>query len=142
LIYAIGCASGPQFRPVDAVPNGKATIYIYRPKQIIGWGGLIPVNSPHLIYLNGTNRVELHEGGYCVYYVQSGTNFFSSELTSPNWMLNLAFKKDNLFQTNFETAETYYLRFEVGAVSSKLKLMDGQTGQQEIQNCKLEIPKN
>jgi hypothetical protein len=141
LLFANGCASGPQFSPADSAPNGNATIYIYRPKQIIGLGGLIPVNSPHLIYLDGTNRVELREGGYCVYYVKPGTNFFSSELIAA-WPLNVAFKKDDLFQTNFEATKTYYLRFGVGAVSPKLKMMDSQIGEEEIQSCKLEALKN
>lgn len=142
LTFVGGCASGPQFRPADSAPNDKATVYIYRPKQIIGWDGLIPVNSPHVVYLNGTNSVVLHEGGYCVYYVKSGTNFFSSQLLSIDWMLNAAFKKDDLFQKNFEAQQTYYIKFEVGAISPKVKLMDARTGEQQIQGRKLEAPSN
>jgi hypothetical protein len=141
LILVSGCASprGPVFQ-ASPTPTDKATVYVYRTNQRMGWGGLIPTSSPHTIWLNGTQPMSLRPADYCVYHVTPGSNSFSSKLRSANAPLDAAFQDPNLFNTNFLAATTYYLKFEVGAVSPKMKQMNNEVGEKEIQRCTLAKP--
>jgi hypothetical protein len=62
----LGCASGPPFEPVTAVPPEKALIYVYRPPVFHG-----AAFSPG-ITINGKSVVALTSGGYVPYFADAG----------------------------------------------------------------------
>jgi hypothetical protein len=134
-----GCASGPAFQPVAAVPD-KAVVYVYRPKQIMGWGGLIPVNSTYRVCPNGQDCVDLSQGGYCVFKLPPGTNVFTSSLESINLTYNWIHGHETLCVTNLQASNTYYLKFRVGALQAKVDGVDPEKGAQELTKYKNESP--
>ncbi len=138
LVCCGGCASGPRFEPMTSIPADKAVVYVYRPKQVIGWGGLFPVNSPWIVCPNGEKCVDLRQGGYCVFEMSPGTNIFTSSLVSPSALLDVIHNHEELCRTNFEAAKTYYLKFSVGATRAKLKLVEPETAVAELEHLKLE----
>jgi hypothetical protein len=135
-----GCAGGARFRSLDSVPSDKAVVYVYRPKQIVGWGGLIPVNSPWHVCPNGQNCVSLLQGGYCVFSLDPGTNVFTSSLESASVMLDVAHRHGTLCTTNLQGGAVYYFKFGMGAMRAKLRGVDAGTAIHELANYRLESP--
>jgi len=123
-----GCATGPQFRVVEQIPNGKSVVYFYRPARFYGGA-----RSPS-IYDNGEKIVEgLANGGYKVYFIGSGKHVFSSKaaiLSGSSVSVNSA-----------APGEEYYVRMDIlaGAMKSDAKLyrVYPEQGREEIVNCKL-----
>jgi hypothetical protein len=135
-----GCAGGQKFSGLASVPADKAVVYIYRPKQVMGWGGLIPVNSGWRICPNGTDCVRLWQGGYCVNVLRPGTNVFTASLESAAGILDAAHSDEKLCVTNLEPAKVYFMKLSVGAFTSKLTPVDPAEGEKALAHYKLETP--
>jgi len=60
-----GCASGPGFKKVDDIPQGKALIYIYRPA--VHGAAIVPG-----VVINKLNSIPLQAKGYYVYLADPG----------------------------------------------------------------------
>jgi hypothetical protein len=140
LLGLAGCASGPKFSGLVTVPADKAVVYIYRPKQVMGWGGLIPVNSGWQVCPNGTDCVRLWPGGYCVNILNPGTNVFSASLESADGILNAGHTDEKLCVTNLEPAKVYFMKLTVGAFTSKLTPVEPAEGEKALAHYKLETP--
>jgi len=125
---------------MSSVPSDKAVVYIYRPKQVVGWGGLLPVNSPYSVCPNGRDCVNLWQGGYCVYQLDPGTNVFTSSLESPSGLLDIIHMHEELCRTNLQASTVYYLKFAVGATRAKLKAIDPEVAVRDLAHYKLETP--
>jgi hypothetical protein len=62
-----GCASGPAFKPVSSIPEGKALIYVYRPSVMHG-AALVPY-----VVVNDSRALPLKNGGYYTYAATPGS---------------------------------------------------------------------
>jgi len=140
VLLLAGCASGPKFSGLVSVPADKAVVYIYRPKQVMGWGGLIPVNSGWRVCPNGDDCVRLWPGGYCVNVLPPGTNVFTGSLESPDGLLDVAHSNEKLCVTNLEPAKVYFMKLSVGAFTSKLTPVEPAEGEKALAHYKLETP--
>jgi hypothetical protein len=140
LLCLAGCASGARFEKMVSVPSDKAVVYIYRPKQVMGWGGLVPVNSGWRLCPNGTDCVRLWQGGYCVNILSPGTNVFTASLESADGILAAGHSNEKLCVTNLEPAKVYFMKLTVGAFSSKLTPVDPAEGEKALVHYKLETP--
>lgn len=140
LFMAVSCANGPRFRPMASIPSDKAVVYIYRPKQVVGLGGLYPVNSPWTVCPNGQDCVSLWQGGYCVFTLNPGTNVFTSSLESPSMFLDVIHAHEELCSTNLQPATVYYLKFSMGVSRSKLRPVEPTAALHDLEHYKLETP--
>ncbi len=71
LLVMIGCAaSGPDFKPPEAVASDKALVYIYRPNSIIGGAIRYDVTTKE------GHIVEMIRGGYFPYWAMPGETTF------------------------------------------------------------------
>jgi hypothetical protein len=140
LLCVAGCASGPRFEKMASVPADKSVVYIYRPKQVMGLGGLVPVNSSWRVCANGTDCVRLLPGGYCVNVLSPGTNVFTASLESPDLILNAPHSNEKLCVTNLEPAKVYFMKLTVGAFTSKLTPVEPTDGEKALAHYKLETP--
>jgi hypothetical protein len=119
---AAGCASGPAFEPVAAVPGDKALLYFYRPAS---HGALY---KP-MVSVNDKGIVALQAKGYFPYLVTPGK-------------LRLSISNIGTVATNFDAApgQTYYIRAGtvfMGVGVPFIEAVPAQTGAQEIRDCKL-----
>ncbi len=128
LIFLSSCATGPQFREVQSIPEGKSIAYFYRPAKFYG-----SARSPS-IFDNGNLILDgLTNGGYWVYPVSPGKHIFSSKA---------AILEGSHVTINSEASgEVYYIRMEIlaGAFVSDAKFFRvyPEQGQEEIVGCKL-----
>ena len=120
-----GCATlGPVYRPVDAIPDGMALIYIYRESQFIGAGVAYDVK------VGETVVTTLHSGGYYPYFVKPG----EVEL----WARTEA---KSAVTVDVKAGEVYYVKGEVGVGffvgRPHLRVVAREKGEKEIKECKL-----
>jgi len=128
LIFLSSCATGPSFREIPSIPDGKSIACFYRPARFYG-----SARSPS-IYDNGNLILDgLTNGGYWVYPVSPGKHVFSSEA---------AILEGSHVTINSEApGEVYYIRMDIlaGAFVSDAKFFRvyPEQGEQEISACKL-----
>lgn len=128
LIFLSSCATGPSFREVQSIPEGKSIAYFYRPASFYG-----SARSPS-IFDNGDLILDgLTNGGYWVYAVSPGKHIFSTKA---------AILDGTQVTINSEApGEVYYIRMDIlaGAFVSDAKFyrVYPEQGQQEIVQCKL-----
>ena len=123
-----GCATGPQFRAVESMPDGKSAVYFYRPARFYGGA-----RSPS-IYDNGEKIVDgVTNGGYTVYFVKPGEHVFSSKAA--------ILSESSVRMNSKAPGEEYYIRMDIlaGAMKSDVKLyrVYPEQGREEIVDCKL-----
>ena len=128
LIFVSSCATGPAFRKVELVPEGKSVAYFYRPARFFG-GARSPA-----IFDNGKEILSgLTNGGYWVYFVDPGRHSFSTVadfLNSSNVTIDCKSPK-----------EEYYIRMDMlqglVAATAKLYRVYPEQAREEIVGCKL-----
>ena len=98
VLLVAGCAaSGPRFVPVEAVPQEKALVYIYRNNSIVG--GAIRYH----VSVGDEPIVHLIRGGYYPYLADPGETTF--------WAKTEAREEITEY---LQAGRTYYLRGSVG----------------------------
>jgi len=138
LIGIVGCATGPQFQAALPPPPDAARVYVYRLKHYNPWAGLVPNATPYRITMSDGRVVDLSNGGYYSFLARSGINTLGSSIKySPSWFVAMMLEKKELLRTEFTGGETYYLKFEVGAFGSQMKVVERAVGEEEIRKCKL-----
>lgn len=126
-------ATGPKFSPnPNAIPDGKALVYIYRRNHIGG------IARAHKIYANGAPVTVLANASYYPLVASPATVIFSSGSRTANPLMDVALANDNLLTLEIRSGETYFLEFHIGDTwGPKLRLVDAQTGFKRIQKCRL-----
>lgn len=97
-----GCsATGPIFQSVAEVPEGKATVYVYRPFEYFNAGGW-----PE-IFIDGTKAFALKNKGYGVVYLHPGEHVVKAEgsMLFTNW-----YPRPAQLTHTFEANHEYYVR--------------------------------
>ena len=123
LLFLAGCAaSGAKFTPIDAIPEGKALVYIYRPNSLMG-GAIryhVAVGDEQIVYLV--------RGGYYPYLADPGETTFWARTEARADVTEV-----------LEPGETYYLQGGVGigvAVGRpRLAFVDAERGAREVAAC-------
>jgi hypothetical protein len=127
LIFLSSCATGPAFRKVELIPEGKSAAYFYRPSRFYG-----SASSPS-IYDNGKKILDgLTNGGYWVYFVEPGKHVFSAKA---------AILEGSAVSIDSKgPGEEYYIRMDIlsGAFISDAKFyrVYPEQGREEIIGCK------
>ena len=128
LIFLSSCATGPQFREVQSIPEGKSIAYFYRPARYYGSARSPAIHDNGNLILDG-----LGNGGYWVYAVSPGKHIFSSKAA--------ILEGSHVTITSEAPGEVYYIRMDIlaGAFVSDAKFFRvyPEQGQQEIAGCKL-----
>jgi hypothetical protein len=123
-----GCtASGPAFKPVQPIPDGKGVVYIYREPGFVGSGvyGTVTANKAPI--------TKIRTGGYYPYVANPGPVHFevSTEAT-------------NEADLTVETGKEKYLKTTVGmgffVGHLKFSEVSPEIGRKEIGECKLLEP--
>jgi hypothetical protein len=127
LLAASGCASlGEVYQPMPSVPEGKAVVYIYRPKSFVG------AMISYTVHVGKTPAVELVNGGYRAVVVDPGETEFWAETEARSSVTEL-----------LKPGRTYYLRgtLGVGIIAGRPKLLftPEEQGRSEIASCR-QIP--
>jgi len=124
-IHLSGCSvSGPAFKPVDPIPEGKGVVYIYRQPGFAGGGVYGTVTA------NNTPITKIKNGGYFPYVANPGPVHFevSTEAT-------------NEADVTVEAGKEKYLKTTVGigffVGHLKFSEVSPQIGKAEIGECKL-----
>lgn len=124
-ILMTGCsASGPKFKPVNPIPDGKGIVYIYRSPSIIGSGvyGTATANSIPF--------TKIKNGGYYPYLSEPGVVHF--EVTT---------EATNEADVTVEAGKEKYLKTTIGIgfIAGHLKFSEvsPEIGKKEISKCKL-----
>ena len=129
-----GCG-GIRFSPVAAVPKNKALIYVYREAAFSGMAG------HHHIFVNDKAVADLRNGSYYPYIAEQGTNYFSSQLLSADWFVNMAANaqfKNRVCRVDAEAGHTYYVQFEIATTwGPRMTQVEADKGAKDIQDCKL-----
>jgi len=133
MLCVAGCATGPQFAPVDKVPDGKAVIYVYRMFNVGG------VASSHRIFANGELVADFGNASYYPYVVSPGKIAFSSKSESISPIIDLVNSRNRLLTIDAIAGQTYYAEFHIGDTwGPKLFLVSQEIGSKRIQQCRLE----
>jgi Protein of unknown function (DUF2846) len=121
----VGCsASGPAFKPIDPLPDGKGAVYIYRESSFVG-GGVYGTVTADKIPIT-----KIHNGGYFPYIANPGSVHFevSTEAT-------------NEADVTIEVGKEKYLKTTVGmgllVGHLKFSEVSPEIGEKEITECKL-----
>lgn len=127
-ILIVGCgASGPVFKPVDPIPDGKGVVYIYRESGFVGGGVYGTVTA------DKTPITKVRNGGYFPYLSNPGTVHFevSTEAT-------------NEADVSVEAGKEKYLKTSVGmgffVGHLKFSEVSPEIGRKEISECQLLDP--
>jgi len=125
IIFITGCATGPSFKKVEAIPEGVGIVYIYRPASPIGAGASYDVRA------DGISLVTLLSGEYFVHYAQPGEVEFSARTESTS-----------AITVDIKAGQTYYLKctlsFGITVGRPQLVLVSSDVGEKEIAACNLE----
>lgn len=124
-ILIAGCsASGPAFKPIDPLPDGKGVVYIYRESGIIGSGVYGTVTA------DKTAITKIKTGGYFPYVSNPKTVHFevSTEATNEADVIVEAGKEKYL-------KTTVGMGFFIGHL--KFSEVSPEIGKREISDCKL-----
>jgi len=124
LLLFPGCASGPKFTKIQAIPDSMGLVYIYRPGKLIGGAVSYQVNA------NGTSITRLGSGGYFPYFAKPGEIEFSAKTESTSSIT-----------LDVKSGQTYYIKGTVGigilVGRPHLVLVPADLGEKEIVECKL-----
>lgn len=130
LIYAliVGCsASGPVFKPIEPLPDGKGVVYIYRESSFVGAGVYGTVTA------DKTPITKIYNGGYFPYISTPGAVHFevSTEAT-------------NEADVTVDAGKEKYLKTTVGmgllVGHLKFSEVSPEIGRKEISECNLLEP--
>ena len=121
LLLLVGCATGTSFRKVEAIPSGKAVIYIYRPSV---FGAAVMYNVKHGDRVVATTKAR----GYYPY------------ITDPGEVeLNASTESAASITLDVKPAETYFVRASVSAGffigRPRLQVVTREEGEREIAEC-------
>ena len=124
LVILTGCASGPVFKPLASLPEGKGVVYVYRESSVIGSGVFGTLTA------NNTAITKIKNGGYFPYVTDPGKVHFevSTEATNEADVVVEAGKEKYL-------KTTVGMGFFIGHLS--LTEVSSEIGKKEITECKL-----
>ena len=127
LVSLIGCASGPAFKKIESIPEGKSVVYFYRPANMMTSALSPSIYDNERIILNG-----LSNGSYWVYFVDPGKYVFStSSKTTTGSAVTIDIKS---------TGEEFYIRMDILMKAfvgeTKLTKVYPDQGREEITKCK------
>ncbi len=108
-----------KFTTVKTMPEGKALVYIYRPKNFVGSAVHFSVHAND----RKVSDVHLYNGGYIVYFADPGKYEFWAQVSNTRTEILV----------DIEAGKTYYIEGE----SVKLELVPNEIGEQRIKKCKL-----
>lgn len=126
LCTAIGCAPtlGQVYKNVEAVPNNKALVYIYRPSGMMGGSVYYDVKA------NGKVVTTLYSGSYYPYFTDPGEIEFSAKTEASDEVT-----------IDAKANQTYFLRGSVGlgffVGHPHLTVVSPEEAATEIVDCKL-----
>ena len=133
-----GCASGPRFEGMTAVPENKALLYIYREAQMLGAADSFEV------FVNGKEIVRMTNGGYYVHTLEPGPVVISHR---PGYgPFNNALiamtrarepEKKGLLSFNAEPNGVYYVEWKVEVSGPKMETRDYEAAINTLKDCKL-----
>lgn len=110
-----GCATGADFQAVASPPPGKALVYLFRERRVVGSAGMFNV------YANKTMIVKMKSGGYFPYITDPGDLILSHEIAfGPLMILPAAIdrasdaKGHELLRLSIEANHTYYVEWKLG----------------------------
>ena len=117
-----GCAtSGPEFKEVSPLPDGRALIYLYRESRMLGAAGSFT------IFLNSNTLVELKNGAYIPVVVEPGPTVLShrpafSAINAIPWVAALTaisrstvdWEKEGAVAIDAEPNKTYFVQWVIG----------------------------
>lgn len=129
-----GCSPklGGDFVKLDNVPQGKALIYIYRPRGTVGF--LYPID----IYVDDRLLVRLPHGSYYPYLVEPG----EVELITKGWLLKGV---DESITIQVKAGATYFLKMQFyfvdktkdSKINATFVKMFKENAEEEIKECKI-----
>lgn len=133
-----GCASGPRFEEMSAVPENKALLYVYREARMLG--GAVPWE----VFVNGKAIVSLTNGGYFVHTLEPGPVVISHRPGyGPVAPLAVALsrsvepEKNGLISFNAEPNGVYYVEWRMGLSGPKMETRDYEAAINTLKDCKL-----
>ncbi len=123
-IASLACASlGTPYQALPSVPEGKALVYVYRPKSFVGSA------ISYTVHAGDAPVVKLVNGGYRTYVAEPGETEFWAKTEARTSVTE-----------RLEAGKTYYLRGGVGvglvAGRPKLSFVPAEQGQTEIASCR------
>ncbi|MDY6843966.1 MAG: DUF2846 domain-containing protein [Thermodesulfobacteriota bacterium] len=126
-ITMLSCTTGPRYRKVETVPEGKSAVYFYRPSRFFA-GARSPA-----IYDNGIEILSgLSNGGYWVYFPDVGKHSFSTVADFLN-SSSVTIKIER-------PGEEHFIRMDMlqglVAATAKLYLVYPEQAREEIITCK------
>ena len=133
-----GCASGPRFEGMTAVPENKALLYIYRESQMLGAADSFEV------FVNGKEIVRMTNGGYYVHTLEPGPvvishrpgyGAFGNAFVAMSRALEL--EKKGLISFNAEPNGVYYVEWKVEVSGPKMETRDYESAINSLKDCKL-----
>lgn len=122
-----GCAAkGNKFSPVEAIPEGKSLIYIYRPSGFIGGG------VHYDVYVGQDKVCNLVQGGYCQFFSGIGEHEVWGKTESKGTVA-----------VDAKAGKTAYVKAGVGmgffVGRPTLIVVDDSLGSKEITDCNQSI---
>jgi hypothetical protein len=135
-----GCASGPRFEGMTAVPENKALLYIYREARMLG--GAIPWE----VFVNGKEIVSLTNGGYYVHTLEPGPVVISDRpgyspvglgLVGVALSRSVEPEKKGLISFNAEPNGVYYVEWRMGLSGEQIETRDYKAAINTLKDCKL-----
>jgi hypothetical protein len=128
VLAAVGCESvplGQTFHKADAVPQGKATVYLFRPSMQQEWGVVFDVEA------NGVAVVGLADGSYYPYVADPGLVTFKSGRSG---------EKTSELPIRVEAGKSYYVQLVpvsgVFRFRPELTQMHEQAAEPKITGCR------
>jgi hypothetical protein len=135
-----GCASGPRFEGITAVPENKALLYIYREAQMLGAADSFEV------FVNGKEIVRMTNGGYYVHTLEPGPVVISHRpgyspvglgVVPIAMMRAFEPEKKVLISFNAEPNGVYYVEWKVEVSGPKMETRDSEAAINSLKDCKL-----
>lgn len=124
LVFTCKSIHAQKFEPVEKIPEGKALVYIYRPKVKLGAVYHYTVNAND----EKVSEAHLKYNTYLVYFANPGRYTFWGEVSAARKSVDL----------DIEAGKTYYIRGD----SRKFIIPTMEKAMKEIKKCKLSTVKN
>lgn len=119
LIFTCNAVLSQKFSPIKEIPDGKALVYIYRPKNMVGGALHYTVNAND----EKVSEYHLRNKSYLVYFAEPGRYTFWAQVTNTRRAVDL----------DVEAGKTYYIR----ATWGEFIIPDTEKAEEEIVKCKL-----
>jgi len=132
-------AKGPEFYPIEQVPEGKALIYIYREEKYMGSANI------YYLYANGKIITTIRSGGYFSYFEAPGQIVFSTDpamggclrYTLCGLLIGMHKGIYEKIIINVDPGKIYYLKLFIKFGGWEIIQVSNLVGEQEIAKCRL-----